>query len=142
MNAQETIEAGRLMMEYGQAMLDGKPFEVEFKNHVDPETAWRLTHGSPLWSNDVYSYRRKPTPRTVDLGPEDVPPGSVLRHETFTNEWRGIVSVGKRGVYCATLGIYAADCEILEWSELRTEGWLIKRPGDDWKKCEKDEGLP
>lgn len=83
------------------------------------------------------TYRtREPLPqklRMVLLGPEDVPPGSEFRCLICDNrnERNAFALVCDQGV------VLANRLEVLKpWVELQ-QNWLIKRPGEDWQKCEK-----
>jgi hypothetical protein len=73
-------------------------------------------------------YRIKPEPVMIPLGPEDVPPGSVIRGIGFP-EWWMVTGVAKIQINCGerTWSTYEAlqkNCE-------------IKRPGEDWMPCHK-----
>lgn len=71
-----------------------------------------------------------PAPKMTELGPEDVPPGSVVR---MLNEdgWCNIVFVSKDRIMIANGG------SSITYSALR-EQYEILRPGEDWKPCEKE----
>jgi hypothetical protein len=67
----------------------------------------------------------------IPLGPADVPPGSVLRQVMSPpTYWVAIAGV------CSVV-LRLASGEEIEWEALQKDGWLIKRPGCVWVKCEK-----
>ena len=89
-------------------------------------------------------YRRAPATKTVPLGPEDVPPGSVIRPQNggrfvgcHSVGWSGIAGVGPTSIRIHARNIRTDETvtETLTYEELRTH--LIKRPGGDWEPCEK-----
>lgn len=73
---------------------------------------------------------RPKAPEMVPLGPEDVPPGSVLRDPAYPVYWELVVNVGVEG--CKT------DSEEWGWAELRDDRWEISRDfGKTWTRCQK-----
>lgn len=76
----------------------------------------------------------------VDLGPEDVPPGSAVKRPDDPS-WCMV------GV-CMVISIeaiHSGGTFNITFSSLRSDGWLIHRPGDIdtsgkpiWRKCEKE----
>jgi len=89
-------------------------------------------HSSLLW-------RVKPAPVMVPLGPEDVPPGTVMRGgaETEYHGWCLITS-------CSITGVriwrhYSHDGHEITWQQLMELGSQILRPGGEWTRCEKEE---
>jgi hypothetical protein len=102
---------------------------------------WNWSHSVSL--GDIIAYRvlkaRTPTPKQP-LGPEDVPPGSVLLSSSAGvngMQWTQVFCAKARGVE-----INGRDC--ITWAELKTH-WKINRPkhrdSDDsptlWEACEK-----
>lgn len=90
-----------------------------------------FTSSDKKWKNQT-AYRRAPVTRKVPLGPEDVPPGSVIRHNQNTMHWSLVTCVKEKGVYCG----HTVELIGFEWMMTSFE---IKRPGQDWQLCEKDE---
>lgn len=84
-----------------------------------------------------FEWRIAPTPRLVPLGPEDVPPGSVLRWRTWEpHEYRLPMEVHAVGV----LLVHGGVVKDYSWETLHSEGWLISRDGGKtWARCEKEE---
>ncbi len=66
----------------------------------------------------------------VELGPEDVPPGSRFKLDVTID---GLLVNGGI-VFHFTEGKHY----FRTWQQLRKYGWLIQRPGEDWTKCEKE----
>jgi hypothetical protein len=79
----------------------------------------------------VYYRLRSTTPRLVPLGPEDVPPGSVVRLAKVG--WLAVSECADEGLIVNSL---APDD--ISWSRLMDDGWEIKRPGEDWAPCSKE----
>lgn len=121
-----------------RALADGKQVE-----HYIP-----LKHGGEWVDLDVDGYRAlhpssfvhsfwriKPTPTMIPLGPEDVPPGSVVRMSEWRgfNEWRPVVP---RQSCVIINGI--SDIS-LTYHDLQRVGWEISRDfGKTWQRCEKE----
>jgi hypothetical protein len=79
-----------------------------------------------------HEIRIKPEPKWVALGPEDVPPGSVLRctkDQPRVSFWC-LAMVDEGGVGLAT------DAAAT-WDQLFRHDYEIKRPGEDWTPCKK-----
>jgi hypothetical protein len=87
------------------------------------------------------AYRRKPAPKRVPLGPEDVKPGSVFRWDCWgaqkgmQHSWAWIYYVGVYGIVVQI----ALNCSAtsISWAKAM-DGGSIKRPGEDWKPCWKE----
>ena len=77
-----------------------------------------------------YDLMDYPEPKTTQpLGPDDVPPGSLVRHTSWpTHKWDLVTSVRDDGVYCSAC--------FTHWEDL-AKYYQIKRPGEDWKPCHK-----
>ena len=86
-----------------------------------------ITPDSLVTSHGVI-IRVKPEPVMVPLGPEDVPPGSVIRHREWSDAWQFIT-----GVYNSNISF---NRQVMEWDEI-VETHEIKRPGQDWQPCHK-----
>ncbi len=125
---------------------DVENFEYRIRNGKTSGTftspsLWRWTHEGN--HSDIIAYRvlkaRTPTPKQP-LGPQDVPPGSVLLSSSAGvngMQWTWVHCVKSRGVE-----INGRDC--IAWAELK-EHWKINRPrhrdenGNPtlWEACEK-----
>jgi hypothetical protein len=88
---------------------------------------------TPPWDDDDLEYRIAPEPVMVDLGPEDIEPGSALRRAGNCVSGRMIQSWGEWGVS-------THDKKTITFAELRIGNWLIHRPSAPgvWSKCEKE----
>lgn len=81
------------------------------------------------WKTDT-AYRRAPVPRKVPLGPEDVPPWSVVK-PNGSSWWQQVLSVNQNDIHTFHNSI--------SYDHLMNHNWVIQRPGQDWQRCEKDE---
>ena len=107
-----------------QAFADGKTIEI-LANRRGCED-WEETV-SLDFSCAPDCYRIKPEPVMVPLGPQDVPPGSVIRH-VGSEYWSLVIYANREIVKLHDRGIkYEHLCPTYE----------IKRPGEDWKPCYK-----
>jgi len=71
-------------------------------------------------------------PVMVQLEAKDILPFSLLKHKDYTDDqWGLITDYTHNGVY--------AWRKYLSYITLKNEGWLIKRPNENWKKCEKEK---
>lgn len=95
MNAGDTIQAARLMLEWAQAMEAGKPFELQVRYRNGQ--GWFECSAQPDWNWQTAVYRRKPEPKLVPLGPEDVPPGTTIRFGCSVG-WEAITKVFDTGI--------------------------------------------
>lgn len=88
----------------------------------------------PAFSADPDQYRRRPKPVMVPLGPEDVPPGSVVRQGHFERtHWILIVSAGSSSIRIGSEG------QKISYEDLQHSLWEISRDGGKtWKRCEKE----
>ena len=122
-------ENAHLYMLLVQALADGKTIEILVKSVngcKDREEAVDLD-----FSCAPDCYRIKPEPVMVPLGPEDVPPGSVLRKGHWPEHaWQMVVFV-------ETTFITAGSNHLAYYRELMGDNYFIKRPGEDWKPCHK-----
>jgi hypothetical protein len=86
----------------------------------------------PSWysRSECSEYRIKPEPQWVPLGPEDVPPGSVIRR-LGDSGWCVVIAVGQSGI-SVTFG------DAVSFEVAMKLGWQIKRPSEDWKPCKKE----
>lgn len=112
---------------------------IDRENHVSPDDC--------RWSEentaDILGWRyAEPLTREVELGPEDVPPGSVLRLDKWDHAYTS-GAVFLNGVHL--LWPISRAVKFLRWSELQKE-WLINRPRHrdengnptKWEKCSKE----
>lgn len=116
----------------------GKAIEVQM-----PNGEWfDYKPDKPQWNLQPECYRIKPEPATkeVELGPEDVPPGSVVLSSSAGcngTRWESVACAKTDGVE-----IYGRFC--IPWSELFTH-WKINRSipltskwnPDAWEPCHK-----
>lgn len=116
-----TKENAHLYLPLVQALVDGKTVECRAGD------SW-INNYVYHFSSPPERYRIKPEPVLVPLGPEDVPPGSIIRRHEWLKGWQTVNGVYATGV-CFN-GI------LLDWSELM-DVYEIKRPGEGWKPCSK-----
>jgi len=121
-------ENAHLYLPLVQALADGKTIEIlaNRKGCEDWEEVLDFTCSCP-----PRTYRIKPEPAMIPLGPEDVPPGSVLRKGCWPEHaWQMVVFAG-------TTYITAGSNHLAYYRELMDDNYFIKRPGEDWKPCHK-----
>lgn len=114
---------------------------VKLQRYSEFRQAWADSSandgGNPVnFISPNQAYRRKPTPRMVPLGPEDVPPGSVIGLPGCSG-WASVVHVSRSGLVIA-----CSDGSPLvhAFSYLITSGVTISRDGGKtWTRCEKEE---
>ena len=134
MNLKERIELTRQTLDAlerveanGDNIPDGFVLEVKSTGRDD----FGKSDYDVEWFNDPQWFRLRSTaPRQVKLGPEDIPPLSVVRDKDW-DSWQWCYVVPE------------SDC--VKVSATRTvgytalmNGWEIKRPGEDWQPCSKD----
>ena len=88
----------------------------------------------PITWCELTIYRRKPASKKIPLGPEDFPPGTVVRDpEWAKHHWTSIAEVGRFNILDGSGGEW-------KYEDLQRGGWLYKTPAmKEWKKCEKEE---
>jgi len=99
----------------------------------DPDLTWKRCFELK------YRIRLKPC---VPLGPEDVPPGSVIRwlehaqddRDTSTGGWATIIAVGDFGI---TSIMGDNTLEDIAWETLVTDAEIL-RPNQTWEPCYKE----
>lgn len=71
--------------------------------------------------------------RLILLGPEDVPPGSVIRPTSHDSGWFAVTR------NCGD-SVFVGDCpRSIDFAELKKD-WLISRDGGrSWYRCQKEE---
>lgn len=102
-----------------QALADGKAVQI-----VNSEGNW-VSLASPSFSDPIERYRIKPEPQWAPLGPEDVPPGSVINNGSFdAMPWIQVHSVDSGGVNF----IWNSQFYYQSYFMMFNEGWQINRP--------------
>lgn len=135
--------------EITQPMIDAG-FRPILKGEILPDDAQLKIRGSGAWlssecrgeidSQDAdFIYRTKrplpPEKKRVPLGPEDVPPGSAVKHEALGVNWAMVIGLNSSGaVWQRTVD---STC-YKKWNELMIEKFLILRPGGEWKPMWKE----
>lgn len=95
--------------------------DVKVGTLTDQQLAWRL----------------KPTPKLVPLGPEDVPPGSVVRLLP-DHSWLAVISSMNGGVWLC--GFREHACAFHTFDTLKSSGLEISTDsGKSWRPCSKPE---
>lgn len=113
-------ENAHLYLPLVQALAEGKTIQY------GSESIWGDVK-DPNFLNPPQYYRVKPEPVMVPLGPEDVPPGSVIRH-VGSEYWSLVIYANREIVKLHDRGI--------KYEPLYPT-YEIKRPGEDWKPCHK-----
>ena len=107
-----------------------KKLEWEYRPTEDQD--WRPSTGVVITSalfSDGHQIRIKPAPAMIPLGPEDVPPGSYVRHKVSSDHCWAVVTA----VHGDTIRVMSLALSY----DLLKESYLIKRPGQDWQPCHK-----
>lgn len=96
---------------------------------LDCTGKWVSIHNANF-KNPPNRYRIKPSPVMIPLGPEDVPPGSVIRHKQWSKHWWAAVvtSFGDS---------IQANRAIIYWTQLQQEWEISRDGGKTWQRCEK-----
>jgi hypothetical protein len=110
-----------------KAFAEGKKIECRVRSN----STWKLTP-DPRWY-DYCEYRVAPC--VVPLGPEDVPPGSVVRFKKRDSPSKLSLWIMVTEVTQISLSIRHYSC-LWDMAQQELE---IKRPGEEWKACEKEE---
>ena len=122
-----TQQNAHLYLPLVQALADGKTIQTSNGYHWHDEP-----HQDFVFSMEPAGYRIKPEPVMVPLGPEDVPPGSVVRQQHYNKGvWHGVGFVTTDGVAINL----ERESKFLTYQELNI--CEIKRPGQDWMPCSK-----
>ena len=79
-----------------------------------------------------------PPPEPVPLSSEDAPIGSVFMEPANVGKY-GLayiipMQVASNGF---VFGSVSRGAKLVTWEAAMDEGWLIKRPGEEWKPCSK-----
>jgi hypothetical protein len=75
----------------------------------------------------------------TDLGPEDVPPGSIIGKldcNGYISIWHLVLTVNAYGVIIGNSICEQGITKVKSWERLCGR-WLIKRPGRPWEPCYK-----
>jgi hypothetical protein len=120
-------ETAHLYLPLVQALADGKT--IEFQTTGDDEKWVEMINVSFGPSPHKYRIKPKPEPKPamVPLGPEDVPPGSVIRH-VGSEYWSLVIYANRK--------IVKLHDRWIKYEPLYPT-YEIKRPGEDWKPCHK-----
>lgn len=129
MNAKETIEAGKLMVEYGEEWerTGSPPKWVEYKARATPGKRFFPIKMSG-WAWDMCEYRRGPEQKLVPFTADDITPGMQFR---FRGIDRFTIAAGwddETGVSLYRWGICVTPEELLEKYECRSVGETKWRP--------------
>lgn len=81
---------------------------------------------------DLIQVEEPKEPKRVPLCARDIPPGSAVKHKRWADSCYEMVLSTNDFI----IGTHYRN---LKCEELQSEGWLIKRPGEDWKPCWKEE---
>lgn len=117
-----------------QAARDGKLIERRSWN-ANSLTGW-YPAAEPTWDWGLWDYRVKPEPRKVPLGPEDVPPGSLIRwSDSHEMSWCSVLRVdvpGKR-IYIGGRSEYdTPESLFVDAASISRDG------GQTWQPCWKE----
>jgi hypothetical protein len=124
-----TKENAHLYLPLIQAVAEGKTIEI-FANRKGYEDWEEVDDFNFFCCCSPGTYRIKPEPVMVPLGPEDVPPGSVIRMEHWADHtWKLVSSIDENQINFGQNS----------WStyEALQKSFEIKRPGKDWMPCHK-----
>lgn len=121
-------ETAKQFLPLVQALADGKT--LQYHCIVNGHDQIRDTNNINF-TLDPSRYRVKPDVVRMALGPEDVPPGSVIRRDGL---WHLVTSISNNGVHHGPEG----NVSFTFWNSLFLCGWEIKRPGEDWTPCHKE----
>lgn len=124
---QLTREYVKAMLPVFQAFAEGKTIEQSCDGWYPVEQI------SPHFPARYFRVKKEPV--LVELGPEDVPPGSVIRNGGCAT-WVLITHVSSEGV-----GVEVSNGQRLRWDQL-ADSFEIKRPGEDWQPCKKKVPAP
>ena len=120
-------ENAHLYLPLVQALADGKTIEI-LANRKGCEDWEEVLDFTFFCSCAPDCYRIKPEPVTTPMGPEDAPPGSVVR-STGDTQWWMVSSATQTHINLGPKGWFSYET-LQKHSE-------IKRPGEDWMPCHK-----
>ena len=136
MTPTEALEAAALMKEWAESVIAGKPIEIEVSDYHTPPN-WIVLKCDPRWDWSEGSYRRKPQPKMVPLGPEDVPPGSVFK----LSEWQKGLHQTYFQVVSGGVVFSSSQTYLTGWVDLRNYWEISRDGGKTWQRCEKPEAV-
>lgn len=121
------------------AFAEGKQIEIrQFYPRTAVWSQWALIKSPMFKGNDNIQYRIAPSPTCIPLGPEDVPPGSVLCYKSWgtqtTLSWVAVMQVASSD------GVLVAETvpRWYGWKEL-VDTFTILRPNSTvWEECRKE----
>lgn len=120
-----TIEMANVMLAWANGA------KIQHKRFGDKN--WTDT-AEPDWNFSLGTYRIKPEPKRVPLGPEDVVFGTLLKYKRSESikGWATPVSVEDCGV---RIGSVAA---LVSWKDLMSEFEISRDSGKTWQPCWKE----
>ena len=93
----------------------------------------------PSWCAPPNTYRVKPDPVLVPLGPDDVKCGQRIKHKNYDVSIEsmicGVFGDGVARVQWSTGGV---SMEIVKWGELKREWSIDRNDGKGWVACSKE----
>jgi hypothetical protein len=98
------------------------------QRRIDRTSKWSRSLDGPWLPFTVEEEVPSPGP----LGPEDVPPGSVIRHNEKTMHWSMVTCVKENGIYAG----HTVDIIGFEWLKQCFE--ISRDNGKTWQKCQKE----
>ena len=129
MNAQETIDAGKLMVKYGEEWLKTGKRPEWIEGKYDP-ASWAFL-AEPTWNWGKAQFRRRPEPKFVPLGPDDITPGAQFREVGQGGRWAYPDEAGRCGVIFKAGG-WVSWGQLAEKFEWRTTDNPV------WRPCRKE----
>lgn len=134
MTNQENQERAKALLPFVQAMAEGKV--VEARSFGDKALWWDADFENIRQRAEcaIEMLRIRPEKRKVPLGPEDVPPGSVVRTCKQRVGWFSI------SVYPDSVVVFLGDGpEVVDYQLLQQHHWEISRDGGKtWGPCWKE----
>ena len=123
------------MIDVLKALQQGRT--VQRRPRFSAEAEWQEWRDAQNVNFTDYEYRIKPEPKRIPLGPEDVPPGSVLTLECgMKGLWHSIVCCCRTGVVVA----FNSELKLRSFEELTDLNFTISRDGGKtWSPCWKEE---
>ena len=117
--------------ELKKAHAEGKTIQI----FMDKKNAWEDLNHKPIWGDPVDTYRVKPSPVLVPLGPEDVPPGSAIRFDGWkSSHWVSVSGISDRFVEY----LERSGSETVGFQTLQKEWTINRNDGRGFVRCEKE----
>lgn len=100
---------------------------------------WSQIEGSGRFAEIIGWRYAEPQTKTVPLGPEDVPPGSVFgKHDRISFTWHQVIGVYKSTIKLSiNAGTYAYEQLVEDWQINRSIPLTGKWNPDAWEPCHK-----